>query len=138
MSTSGYGGHSVRKIMKVHTNDPAQSLIRIELIGQVKTFVRLSPGHIELSGKAGQKITSTMTITPVDQEIDFKITQSTARDKQNIRFEIKRNDQDAGSPFYELIVENIKNDPGIYADLITIWTDTSRKIPIRVFGNITQ
>ena len=123
--------------MKVHTNDPAQPLIGLELVGQVKAFVLLNPGHIELSGKAGQPITSTMTITPADPEMDFKISQSTARDKQNIRFEIKRNDTSA-SPNYELIVENIKKDPGVYTDVITIWTDTSRKIPIRVFGNITQ
>jgi len=123
--------------LKVHTNDPAQPLIGIELIGQVKAFVNLSPEHIELKGKAGAAITATITLTPADKNMDFKISQATARDRQNIRFEIKRNDQGA-SPYYEVVVENIKKDPGRYADVITIWTDTSRKIPIRVFGNITQ
>lgn len=137
MSTHGYGGHSVRKIMKVHTNDPAQPLIRLELVGQVKAFALLDPGHIELSGKAGEALTATMNITPADPGMDFKIAQATARDGKNIRFEVKRNDQ-ASPARYELIVENIKNEPGRYVDLITIWTDTSRKIPIRVFGNIFQ
>ena len=137
MSTHGYGGQTVRKIMKVHTNDPLQPLIGLEFIGQVKAFVLLSPGHIELNGKAGEVITSMMTLTPADSKMDFKISQALARDKQNIRFEIKRKDQGA-SPYYELTVENIKKEPGIYADVITIWTDSSRKIPIRVFGNITQ
>ncbi|OGR11408.1 MAG: hypothetical protein A2277_13835 [Desulfobacterales bacterium RIFOXYA12_FULL_46_15] len=123
--------------MKVHTNDPAQPLIGLELVGQVNAFVLLTPAIIELSGKPGQAITSKMTITPADPKMDFKIDQAAARDSRNIRFEIKRNDQ-ATPARYELIVENIKKEPGRYVDLITIWTDTSRKIPIRVFGNITQ
>lgn len=137
MSTQGYGGHNVRKIMKVHTNDPAQPLIRLEFVGQVKAFALLNPGHIELNGKAGEAVSSTLIITPADPEIDFKIAQATARDGKSIRFEIKRNDQ-ATPAHYELIVENIKKEPGRYVDLITIWTDGSRKIPIRVFGNIFQ
>jgi len=123
--------------MKVHTNDPAQPLIGIELVGQVKAFALIDPGHIELNGKAGQPITSTMTITPADPEMNFKIAQATARDGKDIRFEIKKNEQ-ANPARYELIVENIKKEPGLYTDIITIWTDTSRKIPIRVFGNIFQ
>jgi hypothetical protein len=123
--------------MKAHTNDPSQPLIRLELTGQVKAFVLLNPGHIELSGKTGQPISATMTLTPADRTKDFKIAQATARENKNIRFEIKRNDQEA-SPYYELIVENIRKEPGIYADVVTIWTDTSRKITIRVFGNIIQ
>lgn len=123
--------------MKVHTNDPAQPLIGLELVGQVNAFVLLTPGHIELSGKAGEAITSIMVITPADPKTDFKIAQAAAKDSKNIRFEIKRNDQ-ATPAHYELIVENIKKEPGRYVDLITIWTDTSRKIPIRVFGNIFQ
>ena len=123
--------------MKVHTNDPAQPLIGIELIGQVKAFVLLNPGHIELSGKPGEAVTAVMTITPANPETDFKIAQATARDGKNIRFEIKRNEQ-ANPARYELIVENIKKEPGLYTDILTIWTDTSRKIPIRVFGNIFQ
>ncbi len=123
--------------MKVHTNDPAQPLIGLELIGQVKAFVLLNPGHIELTGKLGETLTATMTITTADPEMNFKIAQATARDNQNIRFEIKKNEQ-AIPARYELIVENIKKEPGLYADLITLWTDTSRKIFIRVFGNIAQ
>jgi uncharacterized membrane protein len=123
--------------MKVHTNDPAQPLIRLELVGLVKAFALLEPGHIELTGKAGEKLTATMTITPADPEMNFKIAQTTAKDSKNIRFEVKRNDQ-AIPAHYELIVENIKKGPGLYTDVITIWTDTSRKIPIRVFGNIFQ
>ncbi len=137
MSTHGYGGHSVRKIMKVHTNDPAQPLIRLELVGQVKAFALLDPGHIELSGKAGETLTAAMTITPADPETNFKVAQATARDGKNIRFEVKKNDP-ANQARYELIVENIKKEPGLYTDIITLWTDTSRKIPIRVFGNIFQ
>nr|NJM03708.1 hypothetical protein [Desulfobacula sp.] len=123
--------------MKVHTNDPAQPLIGIELIGQVKAFALLSPGHIELKGKPGEAVTAVMTITPAEPEADFKIAQATARDNKHIRFEVKRKNQ-ATPAHYELIVENLKKEPGLYTDLITIWTDTSRKIPIRVFGNIAQ
>jgi len=123
--------------MKVHTNDPAQPLIGIELIGQVKAFALLDPGHIELTGKAGETLTAAMTITPAAPGMDFKIAQAAARDGKNIRIEVKRNDQ-ASPARYELIVENIKKEPGLYTDLITIWTDTSRKIPVRVFGNIFQ
>jgi len=139
LSTHGYGGQTVRKIMKVHTNDPLQPFIRLELLGQVKASVLLNPGHIELSGKAGQPISSKITLTPAERKMDFKIKQAAAKDNKNIRFEIKRNDPGGTeSPYYELTVENIKKDPGIYADVITIWADTGRKIPIRVFGNITQ
>jgi hypothetical protein len=123
--------------MKVHTNDPAQPLIRLELVGQVKAFALLDPGHIELSGKAGETLTAAMTITPAAPGMDFKIAQATARDGKNIRFEVKKNDQENPAR-YELIVENIKKEPGLYTDIITIWTDTSRRIPVRVFGNIFQ
>jgi len=137
LSTHGYGGQSVRKIMKVHTNDPAQPLIRLELVGQIKAFALLDPGHIELTGKAGETLTAAMTITPADPETNFKVAQTTARDGKNIRFEVKKNDQENPAR-YELIVENIKKEPGLYTDIITIWTDTSRRIPVRVFGNIFQ
>ena len=123
--------------MKVHTNDPAQTLIGIELIGQVKAFVLLAPGQIELKGKLGETVTTVMTITLATPETDFKIAQAAARDGKNIRFEVKRNDQ-ASPARYELTVENIRKEPGRYVDLITIWTDSSRRIPIRVFGNIFQ
>jgi len=123
--------------MKVHTNDPAQPLIRLELVGQIKAFALLDPGHIELTGKAGETLTAAMTITPADPETNFKVAQTTARDGKNIRFEVKKNDQENPAR-YELIVENIKKEPGLYTDIITIWTDTSRRIPVRVFGNIFQ
>ncbi len=135
LDTHGYGGHSVRKITKVHTNDPDQKVIRLELSGLVKAFVLLEPGHIELKGIAGQAISSTVIITPAVADMDFKIAQITAKENKNIRFEIRRNDEIIPG-YYELIVENTKTDPGRYFDLITIWTDTSRKIYIRVFGNI--
>ncbi len=135
--TEGYGGETLNKITNIYTNDPVQPLVRVELKGYVKNFVDLSPDFIKLEGKSQQKIMSKMTITPANKEIDFKIVRSTAKDNSNIRFEIKRNDQ-AIPAHYELIVENIKKDPGRYSDLIVLLTDTSQTISIRVFGNITQ
>lgn len=111
--------------------------MKLEITGQVNVFVLLTPAIIELSGKPGQAITSRMTITPADQKMDFKIAQATAKENQNIKFEIKKNDRSTPG-YYELIVENTKKEPGRYFDVITIWTDTSRKILIRVFGNIIQ
>jgi hypothetical protein len=137
LSTEGYGGETLNKITKIYTNDPAQPLVTVELKGYVKNFVDLSPDFIELKGKVQQKIISKMTITPATKEIDFKIVRSTAKDNSNIRFEIKRNDQTIPA-HYELIVENVKKDPGRYTDLIVLLTDTSQTISIRVFGNISQ
>lgn len=109
--------------------------VRIE--GQVKPYVLIEPPQIELTGKAGKPISSKVTLTPASPEIQFKIPQVTAKDNKYIRFSIKRVDE-AGPYRYELTVENTKPDPGFYADVITIFTDTSRKFMIRVFGNITE
>lgn len=67
----------------------------------------------------------------------FKIAQITAKENKYIRFEIREKDENTPG-YYELIVENTKMDPGRYFDVITLWTDTSRKFYIRVFGNISQ
>ncbi len=137
LSTSGYGGRTIKETIKIHTNDPVQPVIRVAMTGFVKKFVVLKPGIVRLRGRAGQTIKSKITITPTENN-QFRILKIFAKNKKHIKYEIKK--IGGPLPYYELIVENTKKEPGRYFDVITIQTDLSppKSIRIHVSGNITD
>ncbi len=138
MSTKGYGDTKLRKTIKVHTNNPATSIIRLSISGDVKKFVRLDPGLISLKGAPGEPIIAKMIITPT-QDNGFEIAKVRVKDGQSIRYDIKKI-EDKEPPYYELTVENTRKVPGRFFDLIMIETDTSpkRQINIRVSGFLSN
>ncbi|MBU0464004.1 MAG: hypothetical protein KKE12_10400 [Proteobacteria bacterium] len=138
LSTQGYGDMNLKKDIKVHTNDPAEKMIKLMITGGVKRFARLDPGIISLKGVLGKPIIAKMTISPT-QDNGFDIARVRVKEGQYIRYNIKKI-KDKKLPYYELTVENTRKVPGRFFDLIMIETDTSpkRQINIRVSGYLSN
>lgn len=124
--------------MKVLTNDPLQPEIRLTISGYVEGFADVSPKFARLTGTVGEHTAVAVTILP-REKYPFKIIGSTVRNGANIRYDIREGTAD-GAGGYTLMVENRKQEPGRYHDLIILKTDNPLKpgIPVRIFGNILK
>ena len=138
ISTNGYGGRKIKEVVNIKTNDPKYTVLRIVMTGHVKQFATIKPERAVLRGKAGQTIAVRLTITPTENN-DFNVIKIFAKINKFIKYKINKIETKP-TPYYELIVENTKSEPGRYFDVINIQPDTSvsRLIQIRVFGDITN
>jgi len=117
--------------VEIFTNDPRNRVLNARLSGIVEPFVQVNPPRAVLSGKAGQPLTATVTITPRPDH-PFKVTQVTARRGQFITYKVDLTPLADGRSGYLLTVENRKTDPGRYADLVEIGIDSPIRSLIRV------
>jgi len=138
LSTNGYGGINLKKTIKIHTNDVKKPVIQLLMTGDVKKFVFLEPEIISLKGKVGESITAQMKITPNIAE-DFNLLKTFAKDGKDIAFSLKKIKTETDD-YFILSVQNKKQTPGRYFDMITLQSDLSppRLIKIRVSGNISN
>lgn len=138
MNTAGHGGRTLRKTIRVETNDPKQKNVILTVNGPVKRFVTLSPSRVRLAGEAGTDISATVNIIP-EKEFPFKIKNIKAEKGEFIKWRLEsvRGDDNSG---YALKIENLKKDSGRYFDRLTMTTDNSDypEISLRVYGQIFQ
>ena len=129
---------SVRKTVKIHTNEPEKSIISLLVKGDVRNFVRIEPELASLKGRAGETITAQVKIIPAATD-DFTITETFVKNGTDISFGFEKVQDNSGS-YYLLTVQNKRQTPGRYFDLITAQTDTipARSIKIRIAGTITN
>ncbi len=108
------------------------------MTGDVRKFVLLEPEIISLKGKAGESITAQMKITPTIDE-EFNILKTLAKNGKDITFSLKKIKDETGD-YFILSVQNKKQTPGRYFDMITLQPDLSpsRLIKIWVSGNISN
>ncbi len=136
MSTSGYGGKTLKKSIVVHTNEASNPRLNFSVSGQVNKFVTIAPKSVKLTGPVGKKIQRTVTIT-LEEKYPFNILGTSVRDGKNIKFKLE--DSIRLKPRgYLLTVENLKEEKGRYFDTISLKTDSAIQplIHIRVYGNI--
>jgi hypothetical protein len=76
-STKGYGGMRVRKVIKLHTNDPVYKTVTVSMSGEVRELARIEPRMASLKGKSDTDVTILVKIFPVAVP-DFNITDTTA------------------------------------------------------------
>jgi len=136
LQTRGYGGHRYNRAIQVTTNDPANSTISIQITGEIKKFVTMTPNAAFLTGKQGEPLSATITIIP-ETEPAFKLLQVNAMNGKDIRHSVTEKEKN-GRKFYELLIENTAEAPGRYYDRITIMTDRSDQAPliVNIRGNI--
>jgi len=144
------------KSIRVQTNDPTKSNIRLQISGQVEKFVTIQPMMASMIGFSSEPIESKVRIIP-EEKYPFKILEVKAEKGGHIAYKLeektfseppepgkpKSEEPEAEKPKieksgYELTVENIKKDPGRYRDFIYLKTDSEVRpeIVIKVFGNI--
>jgi len=130
-------GEPVSKTITVLTSDPNHPKLELTLTGQVKPIAGLSASVIRLTGNAGQKISTTITITPAPEN-PFKIKNVKAENGKFFRHELAEKHLPGGGVVYDLTFINLKQEKGSYIDKLFIQTDSaiSPVLEIRVMGFI--
>jgi hypothetical protein len=137
LSTSGYGGETMRKGARVESNDPKRPAVDLSIGGEVLRFVTIQPGRLVFQGDGQKPMRQKVTIVP-EARFAFKLlkveTNAGKRFIEQRLEEIRHN----GEPAYRLIVENRRTEPGRYAETLTLHTDSPirPKLFIHVYGNI--
>jgi len=126
----------VKKVIKIHTNDPVYRVFSVSMSGEVRPIARLTPEIVSLRGKPGEKVSVAVKIIPAAVP-DFEITSAQAKVGRDIDFTIEKQ----GTPpdhYFLLTVHNKKESPGRYFDIIVLETDTipKRDIQVRVSGHL--
>ncbi len=126
----------IKKVIKIHTNDPDTKIMTVSMSGEVGLVARLTPEMISLRGKPGEPISEEMKIVPAASP-DFNIVNATARNGRDIDFTIEKQGTPPDS-YFVLTVHNQKSTAGRYFDIIELETDLDpqRVIKIRVAGYI--
>lgn len=105
----------------------------------MEKFVTIIPARASLNGPAGTKITASVKITP-EKKYPFKIISTKAQRGQNITYKLKKKKNSLQNDEYHLVIENLKQEPGRYFDIIYLKTDSSLRpeIKITIAGNIIK
>jgi len=136
VSTRGYGGRKLHKIITVLTSDQKRSGQKLYISGLVEEFAIINPKVVRLMGSVGKPIQTSIKIIPMDK-YPFAIVGVRARRGINIEYDLRTSANGAG---YVLKVSNRKKTKGRYADSIRLITDSNikREINIYVYGHISQ
>ena len=137
-NTTGYGGNTVQKTIKVKTDDPTAPELSLTITGPVDKIYTLSPDNVRLQGVLGQEITQTVTLIP-EKGHPFSVKGVTAKRGKSIRFRFTEVKDPEGAR-YEIVVENTRQEPGPYFDTLFVQTDSTTKpeIKIPVYGSIRK
>ncbi len=99
----------IKKVIKIHTNDPDTKIMTVSMSGEVGLVARLTPEMISLRGKPGEPISEEMKIVPAASP-DFNIVNATARNGRDIDFTIEKQGTPPDS-YFVLTVHNQKARP---------------------------
>ena len=104
----------------------------------VEKFVDIKPKYIRLTGKAGESISTLVSVIPV-QKYSFKVTGVNAMKGRDIQFALSEKSFPEGDG-YEILVKNQKMDPCRYHDVLSLKTDSKIQpvIKVSVYGNISK
>ena len=125
VNTSNRGGGILHKGFTVFTNDPINSRVRLEVVGEVKAYLTISPKFIRLAGEINQPLRQEIRIIPTEGH-PFTITEVNTRQNGSLRYELKPLGENTKAG-YKLVVEHSIEKPGNYRDLISIKTNNIAK-----------
>ena len=138
VNTTSYAGRTLKKNIVVSTTDPQKPSVTLTISGMVEKFVDIKPKYVRLTGTAGQDISTLVSVIPVPK-YNFKIIEVNAMKGRDIQFSLseKNFSQDNG---YEILVKNLKTDPGRYQDVLSLKTDSNIQpvIKVSIYGNISK
>jgi len=137
LNTRGYGGRTLKKTIKVHTDDTQHPVSDLTVTGEVKKYAIITPPRALLNGEIGETIKATLTVAPASKGL-FRITGVKADQGKDVRVTlVEGKEPDQGA--YTLLVENQRGTVGRYQDIIRMstTTDAPSEIVIPVWGNIT-
>ncbi len=136
VDTNGYGGSLFREKVRVQTNDPKWPWLELVISGKVEKFAEVRPERLNLSGPAGEPLVAQVEIIPRPEQ-PFTVGRIQAQVGTAIRFAMVQHCRD-GHDRCIIQVENTRDVPGRYADLLLVETDNPIKpaIPIPVVGMI--
>ena len=128
----------MKKNIVVSTNDPQNPSVTLTISGMVEKIVDISPSFVRLGGIVGQRISTLVRVIP-QQKYRFKVTGVDAMKGRDIQFAMSEKKFPEGDG-YEILVENLKSDPGHYSDVLSLRTDSEIQpvIKISIYGNISK
>jgi hypothetical protein len=137
-NTNGYGGRRTRDSARIKANDANRSWLDVSVTGLVEKFVDINPPRANFRGPVGTFMKARIVIMP-KEKYPFKITGSRARQGKYFKFELSEQMQ-AGELQYVLVVENIRQKKGRYADVIYLDTDSKirPRIQVQVLGYLYE
>jgi hypothetical protein len=100
-------------------------------MGRVDKFVTIIPESITLRGLVGTPLKKSVRIIP-KKNYPFKIIGHSLHHGNSIRYELEQVEGSAGKE-YILTVENQKNEPGNYVDVISLTTDSRIRPTINIY-----
>ena len=124
----------MKKTANVFTNDPNNPKVNLTISGQVEQFAVIRPTHVSLRGFTGKQLKGSVSIIP-KKKYPFKILKVRARNGKDIKFKLEEFNR-SGIMAYQLMIENLKKDPGRYFDVITLETDSKLRpqLEVKVYG----
>lgn len=134
VSTNGYGGKRINETVHVQTNDKKQAQLTLTVFGVVEKFVDITPPRVMLFGVQGQLLKSQVSITP-GPKYPFKIVDIRARNGHSIKLTL----EEAGNPAepkYILNIENTRQTPGRYTDIIYLDTDSDIRPSLNIYLSV--
>jgi len=136
VNTSGYGGRTLKKTIKVYTNDRQTPVSDVTVAGEVKRFANISPPRVLLNGEVGEDLKVVVRISPVSEGL-FDISEARADKGEDIRFTLTDGKETDGR-VHTLVIENTRKGAGRYQDIIRLSTTNKvqKEIVIPVWGNI--
>ncbi len=137
IKTDGYGGKHMVKRPAIFTNDKNNPKRTLRLSGYVEKFAHVTPKIVKLSGKVGDRISSTVRIVPA-KKYPFRISQVKMKKGANADISLKEITNEDGGVEYVLTVSNTKREAGRYFDAVALTTDNDKRpeLKIRVYGDI--
>jgi hypothetical protein len=135
VSTNGYGGKRIRENVYVQTNDKKQARLTLTVFGLVEKFADITPPRVMLFGIEGQPLKTQVSITP-GPKYPFKIVDIRARNGNSIKLNLEESENPA-EPKYILNIENTRQTPGRYTDIIYLKTDSEIRPSLNVYLSVS-
>jgi len=133
LNTIDYGGNFITKYVEIFSNDPKKPVTSLIINGTVDKFIEeAEPVFAHLKGVVGKKIETEVTLTPT-KKYPFKIVNLKTRKENNIDVILNQSGQVTGGIKYMIKIENLRNTPGHYHDLILAETDNPIRPELKIF-----
>lgn len=139
MTTQGYGGQDLAKVVTIESNDPQHPQTALKVSGKVESFASIKPDRIQLTGVAGSPVSTSVVVTP-RPEYPFKVTSVQLQRGGDVRISMEPKAGQAGKPEYVVTLDNLRKEPGRYYDNLLIRTDSkvSSELRVAIYGNISK
>ena len=129
--TGNRGGQTLRKRFIVTTNDPKHSRISLMITGKVMALVDVDPPYVRLTGRQGDRLSTTVRVTP-KEGYPFTITEVKTKNDGNIQVTLEPVGENPDRDGYRLVVTGTRTEVGAFQDYILVQTDLKEKATLRI------